>query len=58
MRLKYEKVIHHAVVNNLFGFGYTKKAVTLKVVVNTTYSLQPLFYFKKMSVRGYIMVLK
>ena len=26
MRLKYEKVIHHAVVNNLFGFGYTKKS--------------------------------
>ncbi len=42
MRLKYEKVIHHAIVNNLFGTGYTKRAVTLKVVVNTTYSLQPL----------------
>ena len=26
MRLKYEKVIHHAIVNNLFGFGYTKKS--------------------------------
>ena len=26
MRLKYEKVIHHAVVNNLFGLGYTKKS--------------------------------
>ena len=26
MRLKYEKVIHRAVVNNLFGFGYTKKS--------------------------------
>ena len=23
---KYEKVIHHAIVNNLFGFGYTKKS--------------------------------
>lgn len=26
MRLKYEKVIHCAVVNNLFGFEYTKKS--------------------------------
>jgi len=26
VRLKYEKVIHHAIVNNLFGFGYTKKS--------------------------------
>ena len=26
MRLKYEKVIHHAIVNNLFGFGYMKKS--------------------------------
>ena len=26
MRLKYEKVIHRAIVNNLFGLGYTKKS--------------------------------
>lgn len=26
MRLKYEKVIHHAVVNNLFGLRYMKKS--------------------------------
>ena len=26
MRLKYEKVIHHAIVNNLFGLESTKKS--------------------------------
>lgn len=26
MRLKYEKVIHHAIVNNLFRWQYTKKS--------------------------------
>ena len=26
MRLKYEKVIHRAIVNNLFGQGYMKKS--------------------------------
>jgi len=26
VRLKYEKVIHRAIVNNLFGLGYTKKS--------------------------------
>ena len=45
MRLKYEKVIHHAIVNNFLGGNIRKRAVTLKVVVNTIYSLQPLSRF-------------
>ena len=39
MRLKYEKVIHHAIVNNLFGFGYTKKSCNAQEAVTKLFNI-------------------
>ena len=47
MRLKYEKVIHRAIVNNLFGLGYTKKSCNAQGSSKYYLFVTALFYTKK-----------
>ena len=39
--IKVEKVIHHAVVSNLFGFGYMKKSSNAQGSSKSICSLRP-----------------